>query len=63
MSNRARVTVAFCIILLSSAVGVGCSGEERDPWCYEIRDKPSAEWTVEEAKKFAVKCILVGEPG
>lgn len=48
-----------CTLLLTLAALSGCApevGSER--WCDAMKEKPSGDWTVNEASDFARHCIF-----
>jgi hypothetical protein len=49
---------AFLILGLAAWLG-GCAPETGSPrWCETMRDKPSGDWSANEAVEFARSCLL-----
>ncbi|KJS07704.1 MAG: lipoprotein [Gammaproteobacteria bacterium BRH_c0] len=51
--------LSTCTLLLTLAALSGCApevGSER--WCEAMKEKPSGDWTVNEASDFARHCIF-----
>jgi len=47
--------IGFCLLTLCTA----CSPEVgSEAWCSNIKEKPAADWTTNEAKAYAQHCIL-----
>ena len=50
-----RTTITLGIVLLVSA----CSAEPgSEKWCTAMKEKPKSEWTLEEGKTYASRCVL-----
>ena len=50
-------------LVASLAVGLGgCAPEVGSPrWCENMREKPSGDWTANEALEFTRNCLLGGD--
>jgi hypothetical protein len=58
-----RNWTAAAAVLGTAAWLVGCApevGSER--WCEVMRDKPSGDWSANEALEFARSCVLARDP-
>lgn len=56
-------SLAFCVALvLALGLLAACEPEVGSPeWCEEMEDKPTGDWTVNEAGAFTKHCLL-GQP-
>jgi len=50
---------ALLALVAAAALLAGCAPEVGSPkWCEKMREKPKAEWTLQETGDFAKHCII-----
>jgi len=58
MTSREHQLPAFALLLALGLLG-GCAPEVgSEKWCAAMKEKPSGDWTVNEASDFAKHCIF-----
>lgn len=53
-----KVTLSLSIILLTMFSLVGCDRIGSESWCAKQKERPKAEWTLEEASDYTKYCVL-----
>ena len=49
-----RIIIVCCIALLGACGG----GPGTEKWCAEKKAQPKGEWSMEDAKTYAAKCVV-----
>lgn len=60
--TASKTVLAACCLLLGAGLLAACEPEVGSPeWCEDMKDKPTGDWTVNEAGAFTKHCLL-GQP-
>lgn len=60
--TASKTVLAACCLVLAFGLLAACEPEVGSPeWCEEMKDKPTGDWTVNEAGAFTKHCLL-GQP-
>ncbi len=57
--NKSNSFVALALVALLTLNLWGCAPEiGSEKWCANLKEKPSADWTMNEAADYAKHCIM-----